>query len=250
MSVENAEVMDRIASNLALIAGAISTLAEAVNGTYAGKPIYAQQHSAQPAADAPAPAKRGRGRPVKGEETAAPAASAPAQASSTPQTTPAAAEVDPFATPAAAAAPAATLDQVRKALTDLKAAVSQDVALSVLKAAGGADNLAALAVDKYGAVVQAASQAIKTHTAKPEPEDPFAIPASTAPAAAPTIDDVRAEVIASSKRTSQDTVAKVVMDAGGKAAGSDGVFKPSWKALPESKYAEVLAALKALPTTK
>ena len=43
MSIE--ETLDRLATNVAMIAGAISTLAEAVNGTYKGNPIYAQQQA-------------------------------------------------------------------------------------------------------------------------------------------------------------------------------------------------------------
>lgn len=211
-----------------------------------------ETNQAQPAAE---PQKRGRGRPVKGEETgvATPAA--------TPTTTPvvaataSAAEADPFdskpaAEPIKPVVPAATLDEVRGALNALKAATSQEKALGVLKTAGGADNLSGLAPANYGAVVAAAAAALPPiKTAPVAEEDPFAIPAEAA-APALTEDDVRAEVIASSKRTSQDTVAKVVMDAGGKAAGPDGVFKPSWKALPKDKYAGVIAALKALPTTK
>ena len=46
MSIE--ETLDRLATNVAMIAGAISTLAEAVNGSYKGNPIYGQQQAAPP----------------------------------------------------------------------------------------------------------------------------------------------------------------------------------------------------------
>jgi hypothetical protein len=42
MSISTQDALNRIAYNLAAIAGAIATLAEAVNGTYKGKPIYTQ----------------------------------------------------------------------------------------------------------------------------------------------------------------------------------------------------------------
>lgn len=252
MSIEQEDALSRVATNLALIAGAISTLAEAVNGTYKGNPIYAQNRSAEPsvppAAEVAAP-KRGRGRPAKGEETA----SAPAVATTPATLAPATSGTeDPFAatTPAT---PTATLEEVRTALTELSKASSQQIALDVLKAAGGAPNLAGLTADKYGLVVQAAKakQAEYTKAPAPAPEDPFAIPAAASAPVEISLDDVRGEIMKASKRTSQDTVAKVVMDLGGKAADpATGGFKPSWTALPKENYGKVIAAVQALPTTK
>lgn len=249
MSIENEETMSRVATNLALIAGAISTLAEAVNGTYKGKPIYAQVDAAAPIE----PQKRGRGRPVKGEETAAPAVTAPALASSTTTQTPASADVDPFETPPAA--PAATLDEVRAALTALKTASTQEKALAVLKKAGGADNLTGLKPEKYGAVVAAVNAELDALAGpKKAPDvDPFEVPTATAaPASKPvTLEDVKAAVVAAQKKTSTDAVQKIVMAHGGKAlnpaTGGDG---PSLKALPEAQFAATIAAIEALPTTK
>lgn len=199
------------------------------------------------------PQKRGRGRPVKGEETAAAAASAPVQASSTTSPTPAVAE-DPFATPAAApAAPVATLDEVRAALKALQAASSQATALDVLKTVSGADNLTALAADKYGAVVVAAKAKQATYEKAPaSTPDPFEV-TTAAPAAAekpPTLEDVKAVIVETQKRTSQDAAQKVVMANGGKAVNPAGGEGPSLKALPEANYAATIDALKALPTTK
>lgn len=198
------------------------------------------------------PAKRGRGRPVKGEETAAPAASVPAQASSTTSPTPAVAD-DPFATPAAApAAPvvSATLDEVRAALKALQAASSQETALAVLKATGEADNLTSLAVAKYGAVVLAALAKKATYEKAPA-ADPFEVTTAATPAEKPpTLEDVKAVIVETQKRTSQDAAQKVVMANGGKAAKPEGGEGPSLKALPEANYAATIDALKALPTTK
>lgn len=200
------------------------------------------------------PTKRGRGRPAKGEETAAPAASAPVQASSTTSPTPAVVEVDPFAD-AAPVVPSATIDEVRKALTALREASSQDIALAVLKTAGGADNLTALIADKYGVVVQAAKVKALEYDKAPDVKvdtDPFGelvTPAAT-PVRALTIEDVKAAVVETQKTTAQDTVQKVVMKHGGKAALASGGEGPSLKALPEGSYAAVIAELKALPKTK
>lgn len=229
------------------IAAALRVLAlafESDEGDAAGQPALAAE-----------PVKRGRGRPVKGEETAAPAASAPVQASSTTSPTPAVAD-DPFAAPPAApAAPVATLDEVRAALKALQAASSQAVALEVLKTAGEADNLTSLAVAKYGVVVVAA----KTKQAlifldSPKPAstpDPFEVTTAATPAEKPpTLEDVKAVIVETQKRASQDKAQQVVMQHGGKAPNATGGEGVSLKALPEANYAATIAALKALPTTK
>jgi hypothetical protein len=222
--------------NSAKIAAALRILANAFDdGEVPAEP-------AQPAADKP---KRGRGRPVQGEESAAPAA----QPSTSPTATPASSGADPFET--APAAPVATLDEVRTALKALAAAVDQATALGVLKTAGGAANLTELKAEKYGAVVQAATAAlppVKTEAA-PVEADPFDAPAPAATKPV-TLEDVKAVIVETQKRTSQDTVQKAVMAQGGKAAVAGGGEQPSLKALPEANYAATIAALKALPTTK
>ena len=243
MSIEET-ALDRVATNLALIAGAISTLAEAVNGTYAGKPIYGQQPAVAPASTpaAVAPARRPRGRPVTGETP-------PPPASAVPAASPAVAE-DPFATAVPAPpAPIATLEQVRAALTALKDASSQDNALKVLKEAGGVSNLTDLAKtpEKYGAVVLAATAALPT-AQQPE-SDPFETEAPAVAEQAPSLEDVKAAVVEAQKRTATDKVQAIVMKHGGVAAGAAGKG-PSLKALPIAAYAAVIAEVKALPTTK
>lgn len=186
-----------------------------------------------------APQKRGRGRPVKGEE---PALAAPAAA-------PAAPEPDPFETaPAAPQPPTATIEEVRAALKALAAATDQTTALTILKLHGLADNLTALAADKYG-IVAAAAKAATPAAPAPTP-DPFDAPAAPA-AKALTLEDVKAVVVATGKRASQETVQKIVMKHGGKAKNPDtGLEAPSLKALPESAFAACVAELQALPATK
>ena len=192
----------------------------------------------------PQPARRGRGRPAKGE-TPPPAASA------SPAPSPAATEADPFgSSPAAVAAPALTQDDVRNALVALKDATSQDNALKVLKdSSGGVSTLPQLPADKYATVV-AACKAAMPGAAAPA-ADPFEV-STAAPAQenAPSLEDVKAAVVEAQKRTATDTVQKVVMAHGGKAPGPNGVEGPSLKALPVPSYAAVIAAVKALPTTK
>lgn len=238
--------LDRIAHNIALLAGAINTLAAAVSGEYGGKPIYSGPTS--PPAE---PQKRGRGRPVKGEDQV-PAPTVQAQDTSTTTATLAVVEVDAFAP--TSSVPVATLEDVRGALTTLKAASTQEIALSVLKDVGSAANITDLKPENYGKVVQAAKKKALEYAkaAAPAPaEDPWEVPA-TAPAAKPlTMEDVRAVAVAAGKRTGQDTIQKVVMDHGGKAFNpATGVSGPSMKALPEAQYAAVIAAIQALPTTK
>lgn len=184
--------------------------------------------------DAPAATPKPRGRPSKVEAPAA----APVEA-------------DPFAS-VATPEPTATLDEVRKALTDLRAATSQDNAVAVLKAASGAGDLTKLSHDKYYAVVAAVKAAMPAAVAPVIVADPFAEPVAVAAEVKVTLEDVQKEVVNAQKRTASDTVQKVVMDAGGKAPRPDGSGGegPSLKALPTEKYAAVIASLKALPTTK
>lgn len=230
-----------------------------------------------PEGDAPEqpaePAKatgRGRGRPAKGEETAAPAtgAAVPSAESSTVATGAAAASSAGTQTTAPAsvvaddpfdpkpAGPVATLEEVRAALKAVREASTQENALAILKKAGDAGNLTDLKAEKYGVVVAAANVELRIRAAsKPSPvveADPFG--ETTTPAApekALTLEDVKAVIVATQKRTSQDAVQQVVMANGGKANKPDGGGEgPSLKALPEANFAATVAALKALPTTK
>lgn len=251
MSIE--ETLDRLATNVALLTGAVATLAESVNGTYKGKPIYAGDAAPTPAAppaETPAPQKRGRGRPVKGEETAAPVTAnglAPVVVQGVHV------EADPFAAPAKPATPTVTIEQVREALTALKGAASQEIAVAVLKQSGGADNLTALPTSHYAAVVFAAAQKQAEYTKAPAPAaaDPFAVPAATAAAPNLTIEDVKKAVVAAQKTTATDTVQKVVMAHGGQAPNPEGgAMMPSLKALPPKQFAATIAAIQALPATK
>ena len=205
----------------------------------------------------PAAPKKARGRPVKGEETApaaapaqaaaSPATSTPALAASAPDTAP---EEDPFAgTPVA---PTVTLDQLRDAATRLSKLTSQDKAVGVLKSATGAASFGVLYPEQYGVAYQAFETAIANTKVT---DDPFAAPAATAPSApastpvtsAPSLADVKAAVIAAQKRTGTDVVQSIVVKNGGVAGSPPQV---SLKALHESKYAQVIAEIAALPSTK
>jgi hypothetical protein len=260
MAIE--ETLDRLATNIALLTGAVATLSESVNGKYAGKPIYSGEGapSSPPAPDSaqtppatPAPAKRGRGRPAADDPK-------PAQ---TPAPAPTvASEPDPFEDPAGSVpqAPVATLDDVRTAMKTLAAAINQDQALAVLKAAGGVSNLTELqrTPEKYGAVVAAAKKATAEKADETAEADPFETPPpaqnTAAPAAAeekaPSKEDVKAALVKAQKRTGVDIVQAVVMKHGGKAPGEGGKIGPSLTALPVSAYAAVIKEVGELPTTK
>jgi hypothetical protein len=208
----------KVAAALRLLADAFETPAE----------TPPQQPAAAPAAE---PAKRGRGRPAKGEGEPTTAPAAP-QAPEAP----------------AAAPPKATQAEVRAALTALKDATTQEIAVGVLKSF--AENMSALKPEQYDALV-AACQAKLPATPAPAPvveADPFE---TSAPAAKPpTIEDVKAALVDAQKRAGVDTAQKVLMAHGGAAPDADGAVKPSLKALPEASYAACIAAAKALPTTK
>lgn len=202
----------------------------------------------------PAPARRGRGRPVTGETP--PATPPPATVAETP-----AAVADPFATsPAASPAPTATLEQVREALKALSATTTQDNALAVLKSAGGVDNLTELqkTPEKYGLVVQAVQKAApgQVVTVATPAADPFETAAPAAPAAAAVATEtfdlatVKAELIKAQKRTAVDKVQAVVIKHGGSGPDGKGGVGVSLTALAVSAYATVVNEVRALPTTK
>lgn len=233
--------------NNQLIAAALHALAVAFETPGATPPEQPAQVGNTAAENAlPAGQKRGRGRPVRGED-AAPVATP----STTPAVTPVVPEADPFASPKAA------IEDVRAALTALKAASSQDAALAVLKKAGGAGNLTDLPSEKYGVVVAAVNVELRIIEAGKKPAvveaDPFEVPATaTTPAAKPlTIEDVKAAVVAATKRTGTDIVQKLVMEHGGKANNPEtGASAPSLKAIPEAQYEALVKAISELPTTK
>lgn len=234
--ITNPDPMDRIAENLALIAGAINTLAAAVNKEYGGKPIGSQPASAPPTAT---PVATGKPRGRKPADTAT---TTPAAAAAVP-------EADPFETTAAPAV-TATIEEVREALTALKGKTDQATALAVLKEVGGAANLSELRAEKHGAVV-AAAKAKAAVAAPAEEADPFEVTTAAAPAKAATLEDVKAAVVAGQKRTATDIVQKVIMDHGGKAVNpATRAEGPSLKALSADQYGKVIAAINALPTTK
>lgn len=232
----------RLSAALRAQAVALAAIADALDDrepAAAGTAEIATPSSAQPAPGADAP-RRGRGRPAKGETPPPPASAVPAPS-------PAATEPDPFGAQPAVAAPTVSLEDVRAALVALKDATSQDIALNALKTAGGATNLPQLPADKYAAVVAACKAAMPAPAAPAA--DPFEV-SSPSQTEAPSLEDVKAAVVEAQKRTSTDAVQKVVMDHGGKAPGPNGVPGPSLKAIPVSSYAAVIAAVKALPTTK
>ena len=152
------------------------------------------------------------------------------------------------ATPAAA--PVASIDEVRNALTALKAAKgSDDPIFEVLKSAGnGATNLTSLKPEFYGAVVAAASQAV----AQPVVTAVDSWDAPAAPTAkAATLEDVRAAAQRAHKRTGEAKLIEVMKKYGGIATDpSNGTMKPSFGALLAKDYAAVVAEFDALPATK
>lgn len=99
------------------------------------------------------PAKRGRGRPVKGEETAPVAAATPAAGP--------AEDDESFLDDEVAETPPAkkyTKDDVRAALIAYGKKHTPEASRQLLKKEGGADTLSALAEDKYATVVAAANK--------------------------------------------------------------------------------------------
>ena len=214
-------------------------------------------------ASAAEPVKKPRGRPAKGEESAAaqPAASALAVSTPTPATAPAALSVgsdtDPFAsTPEEPSVPTVTLEQLSAKARELSKLTSQEKAVGIMKSATGAASFGALKPEQYGLAYQAFEASIAFESSKAStPDDPFAAPATTAQSAtasataeaAPSLADMKDAVVKAQKRTGTDVVQKVVAKHGGVAGSPPQV---SLKALPVSKYAQVLAEIAAFPSTK
>jgi hypothetical protein len=144
----------------------------------------AEQFSTQPAAQQSAPAKRGRGRPAKGETPAEQPVQQPvvedaASFLSLDEPTPATRTV--------------SQQEVRAALAVYKTANGQQKALDLFKQVSGVETLTKLPADKYAVVFKAALPADKL-----------------------TQQDVRAVLVAAQARTSSDKALAVL-----KAAGAD-----------------------------
>lgn len=147
-TIQEPGVLERLATNVAMLTGAVSTLIAQLGGQY-GAPGTA------PTAE-PAKVTKPRGRQAKGEENGvavAPSTTpAMAPAVSSPATS-AVAEVDPFEIEQKPAAKPLELTDVRAALIAYQKTTSPEAARKKLKEHGGVDSLASLTADKFQAVV-------------------------------------------------------------------------------------------------
>jgi hypothetical protein len=195
-------------------------------------------------------ATRTRGRAAKGEATAATASTvAPVAVSATVVTESVASTSlsDPFAD--APRVQTKTLDDVRTAAKAYGKLTDQATAVALMKSVSGHESLGTLPADTYDAVVLAFNKAAESFVVVRPESNPFDDEPVVA-AKAVTLDEVKNVIVKTQKRTAQDAAQGVVMAHGGKAAGANGAFGPSLKALPASEYAKVIAALEALATTK
>lgn len=191
--------------------------------------------------------KRGRGRPVKGEDTAPVVVDTPKETAPVPAETPA---VDPFESEPAKTV-TLTIEDVRTPALALSKATNQENAVKIMKEATGAASFGELKPEQYAAAIAAFQKAIGPATT----EDPFGAPAPAGAkqeaVVAPDLATVKKVVVDAQKRTGTDKVQQLVMSHGGVAVNpSTGAKEPSLKALPVSSYAAVLEALGRLPTTK
>ena len=241
MTIE--ETLDRLATNVALIAGAISTLAEAVNGTYKGTPIY-KDHGNEPSVPPAAP--KTRGRPAKGEtdgKAVVPEKTTAVEASG--------AAIDP--TPATKVSPpvqVGTKEAMKAAVLAYRDATSQDEALKLLTAVG-AENWGTVPPHLYQQVTDSAVAALAA-LQKPAAKtlDPFGDDDSDA-APVLVLADVKKAFVARQKDVSEAALLGVLKDLGAVGTGAPGVAPaPSLKHLDASKFAAAIAAVNALPKTK
>ena len=236
MTIE--ETLDRLATNVAMIAGAISTLAEAVNGTYKGNPIYAQQQAAPPADDAK-PSKAGR--KAKGEVDGKAVA---------PETTATPAAIPTVTTPAATPVVLGNKEDMKKAVLAYKDATDQATALKLLTDVG-AENFGAVKPELYQQVTDAAIAALAS-VSKPvvKEVDPFAdSDEDVAPTV--TLTDVKKAFVGRQKDVSESALLDVLKSLGAVGAGAPGQpLTPSLKFLAADKFAAAIELVSKLPKTK
>ena len=244
MSIE--ETLDRLATNVAMIAGAISTLAEAVNGTYKGNPIY-KDHSGEPSV--PPAALKTRGRPARGETDGK--AVAPEK---TTAAEPAGAAIDP--TPATKVSPPAqvgTKDAMKAAVLAYRDVTDQDTALTLLTAVG-AENWGTVPPHLYQQVTDSAVAALAALQKPPVKEvDPFDDDDIGGSVALPVVAlaDVKKAFVARQKDVSESALLGVLKTLGAVGAGAPGdPPAPSLKHLAADKFAAAIEAVQKLPKTK
>lgn len=142
-TIQEPGVLERLANNVVLLAGAVATLTERLSG------VGSSSAGALPPAAEKAPAKT-RGRPVKGGDDTPVVQVVQTGAAAA---TLAATEVDPFEIEPKAPAKALELTDVRAALIAYQKATSPEKARLKLKEFGGVDSLASLTADKFQTVV-------------------------------------------------------------------------------------------------
>lgn len=140
-TIQEPGVLERLANNVVLLAGAVATLTERLSG------VGSSSTGALPPAAEKAPAKP-RGRPVKGGDDTPVVVQTGAVAA-----TLAATEVDPFEIEPKAPVKALELTDVRAALIAYQKATSPEKARLKLKEFGDVDSLASLTADKFQTVV-------------------------------------------------------------------------------------------------
>jgi hypothetical protein len=169
MSIEDS--LDRLAANVAMIAGAISTLAEAVNGTYKGKPIYTQVVAEAPSQEtAPSAPKATRQKKaavaavgMDSPASAAAGAAAPAKEPEKAADDLFGEEEKPTETQEIKKAKALTQDDVRAALVAAQTALkSKDLAVDILAkhTTGNARVLSKLPESAFAALIKECNDAV------------------------------------------------------------------------------------------
>lgn len=172
MSIE--ESFDRIATNLALIAGSISTLAEAVNGTYKGKQIYGGDEK-EPTSPPKAPRQPKKTAATVTEQAGSTETKTLAPADAAPESSTGASgsgdldffgeDEKPAAKKEEKKAKAATLDNVREKLVEVQTALKhKDHAIALLAkhtVPKGTKALSALPEANYAALIAEGDASIK-----------------------------------------------------------------------------------------
>jgi hypothetical protein len=154
IDTNNPKEVDLLVQLAASLAGvAVSSGAAPAQTPKPPKAVPVQAAAPQPGVlETPPPAAPRRGRPPKAVSPAAPSPAVPSTAPSPAPAEPAAAAEPPAPEPAGGAAPSVTIDDARKALSDLNTAKGLDVARAAL-IHFGANRISELAPENYAGFV-------------------------------------------------------------------------------------------------
>lgn len=226
-------VLERLADNVVLLAGAIATL------------------TAQLAVETTAAPAKKAGRPAKGEVDGKAVVVSAAEPVTTSEAQPAgvSSAVTPTSPTTTASTAIGTKEAMKAAVLAYRDATDQDTALKILTAVG-AENFGTVNPALYQQVTDAAVAALAALKPAPKTSDPFGDDDEPV-ASTVVLADVKKAFVARQKDVSEAALLGVLKELGAVGPGAPGTPPaPSLKHLAADKFAAAIAAVNALPKTK